>query len=347
MDPVARIIDANANRASEALRTLEDLARFALDDGPLSGRLKDLRHALQAALRMVPAGWLPAHRSTETDVGTGHATPSEYARAGLADIAGAAGSRLAEALRSIEECAKTLPADRGGPLARQIERVRYASYDIASALVLRMPGLARQWRVCVLVTESLCRRPWREVVEAALAGGADAIQLREKGLDDADLLDRAAWVAERCRAVGAQSIVNDRADIAILCGADGVHVGQRDLPVTRVRQLLGRRLIVGMSTHNAEEAARAMEEGADYCGVGAMFPTSVKPDAERAGVARLRAHLADPRAARVPHLAIGGIAPENIAILVEAGCLGVAVSSCVCGAERPDAVVNALREAWR
>jgi thiamine-phosphate pyrophosphorylase len=346
MDPVARIIDANANRASEALRTLEDLVRFALDDGPLSARLKDLRHTLHSALRRLPEDWLPANRSTATDVGTSNAAAGEYTRSGLADLAGAAGSRLAEALRSIEECAKTLPTEDGGPLARAVEGVRYASYDLAAAIQLRLPGQVRQWKVCVLVTESICRRPWREVVERALDGGADAIQLREKGLGDAALLDRATWIADRCRAASAQFIVNDRPDIALLAGADGVHLGQEDLAPSSVRRLVGRRLVIGMSTHNATEAARAVDEAADYCGIGAMFPTSVKPTAEQAGVAWLRDYLADPRFARIPHLAIGGITPENIASLVDNGCRGVAVSACVCGAERPDAVVRALRSAW-
>lgn len=341
MDPLPRIIDANANRAMEALRTLEDLVRFALEDRPLAAGLKTLRHDLAAALARFPAGWLIANRSTATDVGTSNATESEYRRDGLGAIASAAASRLGESLRAIEECAKSVDPT----VAVEVERLRYRSYDFAAAVVGRLPGAATQWRVCVLLTESLCRRPWREVLLECIDAGVDAIQVREKSLEAGPFAERVAWIVERARAANVRTIVNDRPDIALICGADGVHCGQQDLSPSQVRQLCGRRLLVGMSTHDAAEAERAMAEGADYCGVGAMYATSVKPGAAQVGLPWLRAYLA--RFGRVPHLAIGGITPENIGALVEAGCRGVAVSGCVCGAERPGAIVRTLQAAFR
>lgn len=337
MDPLPRIIDANANRAMEALRTLEDVVRFAVEDQGLAGDLKSLRHDLAAALARFPAGWLIANRSTATDVGTANATEGEYRRHGLPDIAAAAASRLGEALRTIEECAKAVDPE----IARAVERVRYLAYDRSAAVVARAPGATAQWRVCVLVTESLCRLPWRDVVMQTIDGGADAIQVREKSLDGGPLAERVAWIVERARAARVRVIVNDRADVALASGADGVHVGQTDLPPSGVRQLCGRRLAIGMSAHDGAEAERAMREGADYCGLGAMFPTAVKPDAPQAGIAWLRAYLA--RFGHVPHLAIGGITPDNASLLAEAGCRGIAVSGCVCAAERPAEVVRSLR----
>jgi thiamine-phosphate pyrophosphorylase len=341
VDPLARIVDANANRALEALRTLEDVARFAIADATLAGGLKECRHSLRQALGRLPVAWLPANRSTAADIGTGLGTEGEYQRAGLDDIAGAATSRTGEALRTIEECLKAVDPQ----LAREVESVRYRAYDLSALVLLRAPGARRQWSVCVLVTERLCVRPWQEVVRGALDGGADAIQLREKDLDGSELVERAAWIAELARRSGAQTIVNDRVDVAIAAGADGVHVGQTDLTPRQVRQICGRRLIVGMSTHDVAEAERAMVEGADYCGVGAMFPTNVKPDATRGGPAWLAMYLS--RFAHVPHLAIGGITPDNISVLSAAGCRGVAVSQCVCAAQQPDVVVRRLREALR
>lgn len=325
----------------EALRTLEDVARFAVADQNLAAGIKDLRHGLVSALAGLPAAWLAANRSAESDVGRSNATPSEYRRSGLGDVAAAASSRLGESLRVIEEASKTIDPT----MARQVERVRYQSYDLAAAIVRRAPGRVEQWRVCVLLTESLCRRPWRDVAFECIDAGVDAIQVREKSLDAGPFAERVAWIVERARAANVRTIVNDRPDIALVCGADGVHCGQQDLTPSQVHQLCGRRLLVGMSTHDAVEAERAMAEGADYCGVGAMYATSVKPGAAQVGLPWLREYLA--RFGRVPHLAIGGITPENIGALVEAGCRGVAVSGCVCGAERPSAIVRTLQAAFR
>ena len=136
--------------------------------------------------------------------------------------------------------------------------------------------------------------------------------------------------------------MNDRVDVALACGADGVHVGQDDLAVQDVRRICGTQLVVGASTHSPEEAAAAVEAGADYLGVGAMFSSTTKPAVAATGLAYLqhvlRAHPG------VAHLAIGGIHPQNAAQLAAAGARGVAVSSCVCAADDPAAVVRALRQ---
>jgi thiamine-phosphate pyrophosphorylase len=154
-------------------------------------------------------------------------------------------------------------------------------------------------------------------------------------------------LAERVRAVigiarpaGAAVIVNDRADIALACGADGVHVGQGDLAVADVRRIAGTSLLVGVSTHSLAEARAALAAGADVCGVGAMFPTGLKPSIVPGGPAYLREYLS--ACGRVPHLAIGGITPANVGELSAAGCQGVAVSSVVCAARDPASVVRAL-----
>jgi thiamine-phosphate pyrophosphorylase len=197
--------------------------------------------------------------------------------------------------------------------------------------------------VCVLLTERLCAHGWRETLAAAIAGGADCIQVREKEMPTRALADRVRAVVDAARPAGVAVVVNDRADVALACGADGVHVGQDDLSVRDVRRMAGDRLLVGVSTHSLEEARTAAEAGADVCGVGAMFATSLKPAIAPGGAAYLREYLA--HFARVPHLAIGGVTPANVGELAAAGCRGVAVSSAVCGARDPAAAVRALREA--
>jgi thiamine-phosphate pyrophosphorylase len=367
VNPLARIIDASANRAREALRIMEDVARFALDDAALAAALKDLRHDLRTALEHLAAGEAPldrAHllssRDTPGDVGIALTTPGETRREGLPGIAAAAGARAGEALRVLEEGAKAMGGATAAENARAFEQLRYRAYELEKRLGLALPPARAQWRLCILITESLCRHPWEQVAHAAIRGGADCLQLREKNLDDRQLLARARRLIEIARQTHQRQppqhavpstqqplarpaiIINDRPDIAVLARADGVHLGQADLPIHEVRKLLGFGMLIGMSTTNLDQARAAVRQGADYCGLGPMFPTTTKNKPEIAGPAYLRDYLADHSLARTPHLAIGGISPQNAVELQAAGCRGIAVSSCVCSAEDPEGVCRHL-----
>src|SRR5688572_4229197 len=245
---VLRILDANANRAREALRVVEDYARFVLDDAGLCADLKQLRHDLTESLRSI-VGDAILHRDTPGDVGTSFKTHSELSRANVSEVVTAAGKRLGEALRAIEEFTKTVDVN----IASRVEALRYRFYDVERRLAqtVRPPAcLFAEVRLYVLITESLCKHPWLDAAEQAILGGADCLQLREKNFDGADLLARANQLVELCRRHGVLCIINDRPDIAMLAGADGVHLGQEDLPARDVRKLLGRDKIIGVSTHN-------------------------------------------------------------------------------------------------
>jgi thiamine-phosphate pyrophosphorylase len=343
MDPSLRILDASANRAREALRTLEDLARFALDRPDLCGPLKQARHDLTAALGMLPVNpaLLTAARDTQGDVGTALTTASESHRADLPAVASAAGARAGEALRTIEELAKTLST--GASVPARIERVRYALYDAAAAVHLALSARAPQWPLCVLISGELCtHHPPERVAELALDAGATCIQVREKTLDSAPFLSRARAIAALCRARDAACIINDRPDIALLAGAHGVHLGQADLTPAEARRILGPGAIVGVSCSTVEHARAALAAHASYVGLGPMFPTTTKHKPVLAGPALIAAVLADPALAALPHLAIGGITPANAAELARVGCRGVAVSAAVCSATDPAAVCHAL-----
>lgn len=341
MPSVMRILDANANRAREALRVMEEAARFVLDDEAMVRELKEVRHALAGLLGRFPEAI--AWRDTPGDVGTGVKTPREASRASVAEVAIAAGKRLSEALRAMEEYGKVVEPG----FASAVESLRYRCYEVERRLNTALgSGAARQWRLCVLVSEALCPGgDWLAVATAAVEGGADCIQLREKSLDAGELLTRARRLVELCRPRGVSVIVNDRPDVALLAGADGVHVGQSDLPVREVRKLAGRQLVVGVSTSRLAEAKRALEDGADYCGVGPMFPTTTKHKDVIVGPAYLAEYVAW---GRLPHLAIGGITPERLPELVAAApgaTLGVAVSSVVCSAADPAGVCRGIRRA--
>lgn len=345
MQRVARILDANFNRAREALRVMEDAARFLLDDAPLTEELKTLRHELAAIERSLPDVMIS--RDTAGDVGCAITTTSERSRAAAADVAIAACKRLGEALRSLEEFTKVIQPDA----AVALEAARYRSYELEQRLVLRLRAARpAQWRICVLLTEALCARPWLETARELIAAGVDAIQLREKNMDGGELLTRARQLramaheqatAERRTAI----IVNDRLDVAMAAEADGVHLGQSDLPVSAARRIAPAAMVIGVSTHNLDEAERAVANGASYCGVGCMFPSATQPGAPMAGAAYLRAFVE--RFPDMPHLAIGGITAANVQQLAEAGARGIAVSSAVCGSDNPAAVMQALRNCMK
>jgi len=336
--PILRILDANANRAREALRVLEDYARFVLEDEAISAGLKNLRHdLLEAVVGLLPMAIL--HRDTPNDVGITIQTPGEFHREDLNHIVTAAGKRLGEALRTIEEYQKTLDATA----AAKVEQLRYRFYDLEQriALTLRPAGCSfANVRLYVLITESCCKIPWFEACEQAIAGGADCLQLREKSLESRELLERACLFASLCKKSNVISIINDRPDIAILCDADGVHVGQSDLPPRDVRKLVGPNKIVGISTHNLHQAKQAVSDGADYIGVGPIFKSPTKPRDFLAGLDFAREVA---QQIKIPAVAIAGITEQNLPEVLATGIRAVAVTNAVVASDDIRAAATSLK----
>lgn len=334
---VDRILDANANRAREALRVAEETARFVLERPGLAEAFKRLRHDLRAALEPLRPRDLLGARDTAGDVGTRVSTDAEAAREGPAQVARAAMKRLTEALRVLEEYGKTIDAGAAGA----VEALRYRAYDLETRLeaALEPAGRLADGGLCVLLTESLCRRPWEEVLRATLAGGAACVQVREKTMPDRPLLARCRAVTEACHAARALAIVNNRPDLAVLAGADGVHVGEEDLAPGEARRIVGPDRIVGASTHSVADALAAVEAGADCIGCGPMFPSATKPRDEVPGPALAREVTT---AVGMPVMAIGGITVERAPEVLAAGPTWLAVSSAVCGAADPEAAVREL-----
>jgi thiamine-phosphate pyrophosphorylase len=335
---IYRILDANANRAREALRVAEEAARFALERPDLAEALKRLRHDLRAALAPLDSRALLLARDTAGDVGTAISTESESCRTGAADVARAAFKRLTEALRAIEEYGK---AGRRGDMAAAVEQLRYRAYDLEKRFeeASRPHAHLAAGGVCVLLTEAVCRRPWLDVLRAALAGGAAAVQVREKEMPDAALLARAREVARAAHEAGALAIVNDRPDIAVLAAADGVHVGQDDLAPHEARRIVGPDRLVGVSTHSVAQALAAAEAGADYLGCGPMFQSATKPQEVIPGPA-LAAEVT--RQVGLPVMAIGGITATVAPQVVAAGARWIAVSGAVCSSGDPEAETRRL-----
>jgi thiamine-phosphate pyrophosphorylase len=337
MVDTARILDAGANRVREALRIIEDYCRFVLEDSFLSGELKRLRHDFTSSiLELAPKGMLHA-RDTLGDVGTTLSTETEQHRSDLTDVVQANLKRLQESLRSLEEFAKIT----GPLLAERLEQMRYRAYTLERAIILGREArqVLRDSQLYVLLSGADCARSLGWTITEAAGGGASIIQLREKGLSDQHLLQRAREVRRLTHKAGVLFIVNDRPDIARLVEADGVHLGQNDLPVKEARRLLGSRALIGVSTHTIEQVRAAVLDGASYLGIGPAFSSGTKVFDHLPGPAFIRAALAE---TTLPAFAIGGINLKTVGAAVESGARRVAVSQAIAQAEDPRGVAKAL-----
>jgi thiamine-phosphate pyrophosphorylase len=327
---VRRLIDANGNRAAEGLRVLEDVARFLLDDAVLAGKAKELRHRLRLALPEDAA----ADRDTAHDVGTALTAPGEMERRRLVDLVRANAARVCEALRAAEEGCK-LAAVAGAPAV--LEQLRYAAYQLESGILSRLPAwLLFRVRLYALVDPALTGDPVA-VAAAVVRGGAGAVQLRAKGLDQRAYRELAARVQEAVRAAGGLFIVNDHVAVARVLGADGLHLGQDDLAVGDARAVVGPACAIGVSSHSRAQAAAALDGGADYLGIGPLYATLTKPHEPVRGPGLLD-EVASCLAAglRRPSYAIGGLTLERVRDLRARLPHGIAVAGALCRAADPE-----------
>lgn len=331
-----RILDAAANRACEGLRVVEDFCRFALDDRHLTTLVKELRHELAETLTALPREDRHALRETQQDVGTGISTIAEGKRADVQAVCEASCERVKQSLRSLEEFSKVAAPET----AAKFESLRYRWYTAEKAIScrLRLSGTPLEHaHLCVLLDGSFTEDKVHELV----AVGVGMIQLRDKNLSDRELLERARTLCEIAqqpdRDGRAMVIVNDRVDIAAAANTDGVHLGQDDLPVKAAREILGPRKIIGASTHNIEQARRAVLDGANYIGVGPTFPSTTKEFEVFPGTAFLKQVAEE---ISLPAFAIGGITLENLHEVLATGIKRVAVSGAIAKAEEPGEVAQ-------
>jgi thiamine-phosphate pyrophosphorylase len=361
MESVLRILDAAANRAAEGLRVVEDYVRFVLGDSHLTTLVKQLRHDLAAAARAIPASVRHADRDTLHDVGTTIATPSESQRPDAWAVCQASLERTKQSLRSLEEFGKVLAPELGAAF----ELLRYRLYTLEAALgrtvdaVERLAGV----RLCVLIDGRESEEGFAALVGDLVSAGVGMIQLRDKQAPLRQLVDRARMLVHRTRrgriasacpdqadspdqawsGLPPLAIVNDRPDVAAAVDADGVHVGQDDFAVKDARAVLGPRKLIGVSTHSIEQARQAVLDGANYVGIGPMFPSATKPFDAFPGPELARAVAAE---IRLPAFAIGGIDSKNVEAVLAAGIQRVAVSSAIVDAASPGEAISELLAAF-
>ncbi len=324
---VYRILDANLDRAREGLRIIEEWCRFGLNNPDLTEECKKIRQELA----QLHAAQIRQARNTTEDVGTELTHPQEESRSSIEALLQANLCRVQEALRVLEEYGKLYQSQ----MAAICKQLRYRVYALESYLLNQkyLQLLAKSHLYLVTSpTEDLL-----DAVDAALQGGLTLVQYRDKDDDDNRRLAIAEQLCQLCHQYGALFIVNDRVDLAIAVDADGVHLGQQDIPIGLARELLGLGKIIGRSTTNPDEMAAAIAEGADYIGVGPVYATPTKPDKKPAGLEYLKYAAAN---CPIPWYAIGGIDISNLHEVLGTGATRVAVVRAIMQADNPRSVVR-------
>lgn len=330
---VLRILDASANRAREGLRVVEDYVRFSLDDAHLSELLKSARHQLRTALQDFDSQSFIDCRNTRADVGTEITTPAEMVRADPLSVVQASLKRVQEATRTLEEYSKVLPASNADTtqsgVSQKLEQLRYELYSIEKAVLTTINSRKcfDGRNVYLLLSSDQSNADVEHVLKEAIAGGIRIVQIREKSMPDRMLLEHARRVRKITQESGTLLIINDRPDIAVLCEADGVHVGQDELKAHDVRRIVGPNCLIGVSTHSIEQARNAVLDGANCIGVGPVFNSGTKKFDEFAGLEFVSEVAAE---IQLPWFPIGGIDLSNLDDVIKAGAARVAVSGAVC-----------------
>ena len=325
---IYRVIDANGNRACEGLRMVEDICRFSLESTPLTAQYKHLRHTITKALiEMDSASRQLLHsRNTTDDIGVDRKAIKGEPKSSFYDLFRANCRRAEEALRVLEESSQLIEKSK---LAGVFAACRYDLYTLESSTIPCFPRQAFQKVRLYLVTEESLSmgRSTLSVVQEAIKGGIDAVQLREPEMPLSRKIALGREIRKITRDSGTLFIVNDRPDLAMILDADGVHLGQDDLPVAEARKLMGSDILIGKSTHNWTQALEASKEDIDYLSVGPIYQTTSKKNAwAPVGIpllSRVSARV------KMPIVAIGGITVANLKNVLECGEVTIAVISAI------------------
>jgi thiamine-phosphate pyrophosphorylase len=336
-----RIIDANFNRAREAIRVIEEFSRFALNSVPLTERAKKIRHELSTAIDKLDAGRLISSRDTLADVGIGRTIEEQLIRNELKDCLTAGCKRLTEALRALAETTQTL--DRSA--AEIFEKLRYTAYTLEKDIIIFGDNIEKYRRVSlyVIITSNIPAEVIYLTYKCA-DGGADCVQLRAKDIEDDILFALAVAFVKVCKEAGILSIINDRIDVAVASGADGVHLGQNDLPIEKARKLQLTPLITGKSTHSTTQLLAACREQPTYAALGPVFSTATKPTAPAVGLDYVRRAKEILNGTGIGNVAIGGITMDNVEEVLKAGADAIAVCAAVTKASDPHKACRALKD---
>ncbi len=331
-----RIIDANLNRATEALRVLEEIARFKLDDKNLSTQLKNIRHQI-CTFFDDEYDFLIISRDTLNDVGVDiiNPTKTEKSYLNIESIFRSNFKRLEQALRVLSE------------YANLSDNFRYQIYTIEKNMNERIKMDIKKYllkdKKLYLVTNSdnfATDDEFLDTVALAIKSGVDIVQLREKTKPAAKIIEYGKVIRQITSEYGALFIVNDRIDIAQVLNADGVHLGQDDVDINSARKILGEKMIIGISTHKPQDAQEAIKNGADYIGVGPVYKTPTKPNREPAGLEYLKWAVEN---VSIPFYAIGSIDENTIDEVISYGTKRVALVRAIMNSKNISSTVKNLK----
>jgi thiamine-phosphate pyrophosphorylase len=326
-----RIIDANINRITEGLRVAEDIFRYSIACGEIQQGLKDMRHNLIAA---VDRAGVISSRASLDDVGFSSTGTNEYERYEIRDIAAANLKRAEEGLRVLEEIYKLGKKD----ISSVMKKLRYELYDLEKKAHAKINKKILDKGLYLVMTNP--PSGYEDIAKMAVRACLPAIQIRQKKGSDRELMSNAIKIREITRGSRTIFFVNDRLDIARLCEADGVHLGQDDIKPEQARDFLGEGFLIGLSTHNLSQVEAAQNEPLDYIGFGPVWKTDSKEmPGPVTGVGALREAV---KKSHHPVVAIGGINRHNIRELSGTRLNNIAVISAVQDAMDPYAEMSFL-----
>lgn len=321
-----RIVDVNLNRLSESLKFIEDIIRFSLRNKILLVSIRKIRRDFLKIKKVLPLSNLISFRESRDDLGRPASFDSRTNR-DTNDPLIANLTRTKESSRIIEEILKT----KNLKVSNKMKELRFKIYDLEKAV---LESLKKKFnpKLCAIIDEkyliksqiSLRDAVVKNIVNILESNGATMIQLRMKRSSDKEFFNWAEKIKKHIAKPELKFIINNRIDIALACRADGIHLGQDDLPIKKARAILGNSFIIGSSAHNIKQAKMAEVAGADYIGVGAIFKTTTKPEAKICGLKTLRTIT---QKIKIPVIGIGGINNKNCRLVFNAGASGVAVSS--------------------
>lgn len=335
---IKRILDANANRAVEGLRVLEEITRFILEDEKTTEAFKKLRFKVRSWVKtLIPREPHFIGRNIKNDIGKELYTESEAKRKTIIDVFLANSKRVQEAIRVLEEFSKLINPHAG----KVIKNIRFKIYELEKKIYYLLKRRSKLNFDLYVVTDPI--RNHIAIARAAKAGGVRAIQLRDKQASKADLLKWAKKIMQLTHKSDLALIINDYPEIALKSNADGVHLGQEDLrrkTIKKIRLEIGEDKIIGVSVASIKQAVNAQRQGVDYIAVGPIFPTLNKPGANALGLRLLEKMV---NKVKVPVVAIGGINKDNLGKVLKTGCRRVAVISAVLNKRDMEKAIKQLR----
>ena len=314
-----RIADVNLNRLNEALKFIEDVIRFSLENKVLLIRIRKIRNEFLKIKKDISLVDIINSRQSSHDLGRAAKFDIQTKKTSE-DLIIANLTRAKESARIIEEILKSINLK----ISNRMKETRFQLYDLEKYIIGCLKKIFNP-RINVVIDEKyLSAYRIKNMMDVLENNGVTMIQLRIKTLSDRKFYNYAVRIKKFLKKKEIKFIINNRLDIARASGADGVHLGQDDMPAKMARRILGENYIIGVSAHNIDEANKAEKEGADYIGVGSIFRTKTKSDAHICGLSVLKSIC---KKITIPVVGIGGITNRNYRDVFRAGAAGIAVSS--------------------